>query len=250
MACEYVSIDAARAMTGLRVALTGGVPGAWSVAIKAILDFKRLEYVTVAQNPGGINDELKAWTGQTSAPVLMFDDHLPRTNWSEMLVLAEQLQPEPRLIPLEEEERMAMFGLCHEICGEDGLGWNIRLLLMLDKNAPRNEIMIAKYRSPVTQGHARQRAGEVIAALARRLHIQAERGSRYFLTGQLTAADIYWCAFSNMFNAMSEDLCVMPDFYRTLGPIAQSHLNEPLPQILLDHRDYIARHYFQLPIDL
>lgn len=250
---DYVSIEEARQMPGLRVAFTRGVPGTWSVAIKAILDIKGIAYVPVAQEPGHANEALKDWTGQTSAPVAMFNDDRARPHWSEMLVLAEQLQPEPRLVPVDEDERITMLGLCHEICSEDGLGWNIRLLLLSGERGPNDQSsspLRLKYRSPVTTEYARQRVLTIIGALAARLERQAVLGSRYFMGDQLTAADIYWAAFSNLLCPMTPDLCEMPDYYRGFGPVVELYLEGPLPQILVDHRDYVVRNHFPLPIAL
>lgn len=251
---NYVPIEDARKMPGLRVAFTRGVPGTWSVAIKAILDIKGIDYIPVAQEPGEANEPLKDWTGQTSAPVAMFNDDRPRPHWSEMLALAEQLKPEPRLVPADENDRIIMLGLCHEICSEDGLGWNNRLLLLSgdpdSEEEPGDNPLRAKYRSPVTNSHARDRVLSIIRALATRLENQAALGSRYFIGDSLTAADIYWAAFSNIVSPMTSDICEMPDSYRGLGPILQKHLKDPLPQILFDHRDYIVGKYFNIPIAL
>src|SRR3546814_6466112 len=118
---DYVPVAQARALPGLRIAFTQGVPGPWSVAARAFYDIKKIAYVAVPQEGGTPNEELKAWTGQTSAPVAMLDDDRPRAHWSEVLILAEQLAAEPRLIPADQDERTLMFGLCHEICGDDGL---------------------------------------------------------------------------------------------------------------------------------
>src|SRR3546814_5770445 len=93
----------------------------------------------ISQEGGTPNEELKAWTGQTSAPVAMLDDDRPRAHWSEVLILAEQLAAEPRLIPADQDERTLMFGLCHEICGDDGLGWNARLLIFATQQAAGND---------------------------------------------------------------------------------------------------------------
>lgn len=250
----YVSVEEARAMSGLRVAFTRGVPGAWSVAIKAILDIKGIDYIAVTQEPGGANEALKAWTGQTSAPVAVYNDDRARPHWSEMLALAEQLKPEPRLVPVDEEDRITMMGLCHEICSEDGLGWNVRLLLCSGERGPPldegSKALGRKYRSPVATEHARQRVRAIIGALAARLDRQAARGSRYFMGDRLTAADIYWVAFSNLCSAMTADMCEMPDYYPGLGLLLESHLGSPLPKILLEHRDYVARNHFHLPIAL
>lgn len=248
---DYVPVEQARAMPGLRIAFVRGVPGVWGIAIKAILDIKGINYIAVPHEPGGANELLKEWTGQTSAPVAMFNDDRPRPHWSEMLALAEQLRPEPRLIPSDEDERMAMFGLCHEICSEDGFGWNLRLLLLGEYDPTGNErsnALRAKYRSPVTNDYARRRVSAIINSLARALDRQATEGKRYFMGNDLTAADIYWAAFSNLLVPMADDLCTMPDFVRDTGPIAQRHLENPLPQILLDHRDYVVREHFRIPI--
>jgi glutathione S-transferase len=250
---DYIPVEKARAMPGLRIAFTRGVPGAWSVAAKAIFDIKAIDYVAVPQEPGGANEALKAWTGQTSAPVAMFNDDRTRPLWSEMLVLAEQLQPDPPLIPADEDERMAMFGLCHEMCGDDGLGWNVRLLALSAERAAQrvhNQALQSKYTSPVTDNYARHRLSRIIDAMTRRLKRQEVKGSRYFMGNKLTAPDIYWASFSNLFEPMSEELCTIPDSYRSLRAVVNSFLDAPLPQILLDHRDYVARNYFRIPISL
>lgn len=248
---NYVPVEQARTMPGLRIAFTQGVPGAWSVAIKAVLELKGIDYIPVPQVPGEPNEMLKAWTGQNSAPVAIFNDDLPRTGWAEMLVLAEQLGPEPRLIPADEEARIAVMGLCHEICGHDGLGWNIRLMLLSgEKGGDGGSSLRQKYRSPVSTDYARQRVLAILAALARRLEAQTAQGKRYFMGEKLTAPDIYWTAFSNLVGSMAADLCTMPDYFRSFGPLLQQYLGEPVPQILLDHRDYIARTYFRTPISL
>lgn len=248
---DYVPVEQARAMSGLRIAFVRGVPGVWGIAIKAILDIKGIDYIAVPHEPGGDNILLKEWSGQTSAPVAMFNDDRPRPHWSEMLALAEQLQPEPPLIPKDEDERMSMFGLCHEICSEDGFGWNLRLLLLNDNDATEDErsnALRTKYRSPVSNDYARRRVSAIIKSLARVLDRQTTEGKQYFMGDDLTAADIYWAAFSNLLVPMADDLCIMPDFVRDTGLIAQQHLETPLPQILLDHRDYVVREHFRIPI--
>lgn len=252
---NYVPVEQAMTMPGLRVAFTRGVPGAWSVAIKTILDLKGIDYIAVPQEPGQENAALKAWTGQTSAPVLMFHDDKPRVSWAEKLVLAEQLQPEPRLLPADEDERMAVMGFCHEICSEDGLGWNVRLMLLSGERGPKNEddgnsLMRKKYISPVSSDYARQRVWAILDAMVRKLEAQAARGQPYFFGDGLTAADIYWPSFSNLFSPMSPDLCTMPDYFLGIGPLLEVYLEKPVPQILLDHRDYIVRKYFRTPIAL
>src|SRR3546814_10406588 len=155
----------------------------------------------------------------------MLDDDRPRAHWSEVLILAEQLAAEPRLIPADQDERTLMFGLCHEICGDDGLGWNARLLIFATQQAVGNDrfsIMHAKYSSKSSVQHSRRRLTDIVEMLAGRLVSQAANGSGYFIGGQMTAADIYWAAFSNLLVAMPEELFIMPVFYRKLGAITRS----------------------------
>jgi hypothetical protein len=70
---EYISVEQARGMSGLRVVLTPGGPAPWSEAIKGILHVKRLPYVRVAQEAPGANRALLEWTAQTAAPVVIWE---------------------------------------------------------------------------------------------------------------------------------------------------------------------------------
>ena len=65
---EYIEIDQAIGMSGLRVVLSPGVPGPWSEAAKGILHVKKLPYTKVRQEVGGENLPLQKWTAQTTAP--------------------------------------------------------------------------------------------------------------------------------------------------------------------------------------
>ena len=248
---DYVPIEQARAMSGLRVAFTVGVPGPWGVAARAMLDLKGLDYIAVPQQPGGANEALEDWTGQTSAPVIMYNDERIRALWSEKIVLLDQIKPEPPLIPADEDQRIEMFGLCHEICGDDGLGWSLRLLMMsAQRKAQDTEYggLPYKYGSPVADDHPRRRLNAIVDALGRRLEAQAKKGSRYFVGNALSAVDIYWAAFSNVFVQLPPELCEMPDFYVGLCAGVPAHLDKTPAPILFDHRDHVVRTYLRTPI--
>ncbi len=66
---EYLTIEAAREQSGLRLVLTRGVPGPWSEAAKAILKLRNVDYVPVQQLAGGENPELVEWTRHRNAPI-------------------------------------------------------------------------------------------------------------------------------------------------------------------------------------
>ena len=120
---EYLDPEAARDLPGLRLVLTAGVPGPWGEAAKSIFHVKKIDYVPVRQDGGMANEALEAWTGQTNAPQAVLDDEPARSGWAAILLLAERLAPEPRLVPQDRRERALCFGLSHELCGEDGLAW-------------------------------------------------------------------------------------------------------------------------------
>jgi len=247
MARDYISVEQAIPLPGLRVAFTQGVPGPWGQAVREILDLKKIDYAPVIQIGGAPNEELKAWTGQNSAPCAVFNDERPRSHWSEILMLAERLAPEPRLIPSDERQRMEMFGILHELCAEDGFGWSARLLMLeAIEKAGAGEVatvMRRKFSSNAALDHAARRAATIMAALAERLE-----GRDYFVGDALSAADIYWTAFSNLVAPMAEADCPMPDYYRAWAGECLASIGSDVPAILLDHRERILHRHLSPPM--
>jgi hypothetical protein len=119
---RYVDINEAIKADGLRIVIVKGMLSAWGVAAKAMIDFKSLDYVCVHQIPMADNPELQAWSGTNSGPVVAWNDEPPINRWEDILLLLEQLAPEPRLVPEDPAERIAVFGISREICGEVGFG--------------------------------------------------------------------------------------------------------------------------------
>jgi glutathione S-transferase len=249
---EYVSVEDAIGRPGLRIAFTRGVPGPWSEAAKAFLQIKGVPFTAVAQEGAQANEALQAWTGQNAAPVAVYENERPRSHWSEILMLAERLAPTPRLVPADEDERMLNFGIAHELCGEDGFGWNCRLL-MLDAMERAAGVtpettpftgMRRKYTSGTDLDHARTRILAIMAMLACRL-----QDGRSWLVGEaLSAADIYWTTFSNLVAPMADADCPMPEFYRTTSVGRDPVIEGRVPEILLAHRERILHDYFTLPM--
>ena len=98
---EYISVDEARKMSGLRLVLSPGVPGPWSEAAKGIFHVKGIAYVRVRQDGGQPNDTLREWTGYDNAPLAIYEDEPARGGWAEIVLLAERLAPTPRLLPAD-----------------------------------------------------------------------------------------------------------------------------------------------------
>src|ERR1700733_11968125 len=99
---KHISVTEAIPRSGLRLVVTADMPGPWSIAARAVLDLKGIEYTPVAQIIATRDPALREWTGQEGAPAAMFEKERPRIRWDEILHLAERLSPNPRLIPKDE----------------------------------------------------------------------------------------------------------------------------------------------------
>jgi len=258
---DYLSIEAAKQREGdLFLVLTAGVPGPWGEAAKGLFRVKGIPYTPVAQQGGGENAELRAWTGRDNAPIVVHGDDPPRTGWAEILHFVERLAPIPRLIPADPSDRVRMLGLCHEICGEDGFGWNRRLML-LDRVLKVPELAESPALEPARRlagrygygaaaaAAAPDRVAEILRTLSERLREQRDRGSRFFIGEQLTALDIHWAVFAALLSPLPEEQCAMPRFLREQYELAEQETRAAADPILLEHRDAIYRDFLLLPLD-
>jgi len=260
---DYVSVADAISLPGLRVVLSPGFPGPWSVAAKIILTMKAIAFTPVAQAIGQEDPLLRDWTGQESAPVAVLNKERGRARWDEILLLAERLQPEPRLIPQDEAMRADMFGLANDICGEDGFGWNFRLYKMAAWEAAlrgesgepvflsREQVDVMQFRYGDPSRSADQAKGRMISVLgllSSRLHASRQRGSKYLVGDALTAADIYWTTFSTLVSPIRHEHCPMPDAYREMGAAMGADLGDAVDPILIEHRDNVLEGHCALPL--
>ena len=127
---RYVDINEAIEADGLRIVIVKAMPSAWGVAAKAMIEYKGLDFLCAHQIPMSDNPELLAWSGTNSGPVVAWNDEAPINRWNDILLLLERLQPEKPLVGTNMKERMQVFGIGHEICGELGFGWNRRIDLI------------------------------------------------------------------------------------------------------------------------
>ncbi len=248
---EYMAVEEAIANPGLRLVLTAGVPGPWGEAAKGVLGVKKIAYTPVFQKAGSVDEALRSWTGQTSAPVAMYEDERARSGWAEILMLAERLEPQPRLIPADARQRALMLGLCFEICGEEGLGWSRRLMMLPADGGPGRDSMPWKYgagRGTSVQAAARDRVAEILDLLAEQLRMQRDDGSRYFVGESLTALDIYWATFSNLIEPLPAEHCPMPDWLRGVYELGGPDAPKVDPA-LIAHRDFVFEEFLGLPQD-
>jgi glutathione S-transferase len=246
---EYIDIDAARGRSGLRLVLTAGVPGPWGEAAKAVFRVKGIPFVAVRQTIGAHDEKLLAWTRQTSAPVAMYEDERPRSGWAEILFLAERLAPEPALLPSDPRERAFALGLAFEICGEQGLGWTRRLMMMAGVPVGPNS-MPWKYGCDDAAAVARApaRVVEILDLLADQLKRQQDGGRRYLVGNRLSAVDIYWATFSNLLVPLPPEQSPMPDYMRKVYATWDTAPGaKPVDSALLAHRDFVFAEHLGLP---
>jgi glutathione S-transferase len=253
---EFVSVAEAQQRAGLRVVMVGTVPSPWGEAAKGILHHKKIPYV--AARLGKEGPAVKEWTGHDSAPIVVYEDEAPRTGWAEILLLAERLSPNPRLIPADPGDRALLFGLSHEICGEDGLGWSRRLSAVHSSltggagfSGPVAEYLGAKYGYRRDNGEAAgRRVVELLHMFAGRIETQRQKGSRYLIGGALTAADIHLATFMVLFAPLSNDLCATPEMFRAAFTAMDDATRAALDPLLLEHRDEIYEKHLELPLTL
>jgi glutathione S-transferase len=151
------------------------------------------------------------------------------------------------------------FGLAHEICGEDGFGWNRRHLMVRDALDPAGRGAVSREigqylggrygYSEATASRAPGRLADILHVLSAALRAQAERGRRFLVGDSLSALDLYWAAFATLVEPLPAELCAMPDWLRKTYTIEDPSLRAAVDPGLLEHRDRIYREYLQLPID-
>jgi hypothetical protein len=251
---NYLSIEEGRKVDGLRLVLVAGTPGAWGECIKAIYHVKGMSYKPVAQLMGKANDDLLEWTGQTSAPVAANNDERIRITWENMLCQAEQLTPEPRLIPENAKDRIAVFGLLREFAGECGFAWDRRLQSVAQSGGPEAAPVLTYLATKYGYSEAELKASyirtsQLLEFCSDTLEAQKVKSSPYYIGNSLTAVDIYSAVLiSIMMKPLSHEKIPMPDGMR-FGFSDNHPSQDSAREIVFEHRDYIFDKYLKLPME-
>ena len=256
MAFHYTSFEDAQARRGWRMVVVSGIPSPWSEAAKGILHVKDIPWTAVRLDYQ--SEPLKQWARERNAPVAVFDDERPRAGWAEILLLAERVQPSPALVPAAAADRALAFGLAHEICGEQGLGWTRRLQLVhagLQGQGgfaePVARYLAKKYGYTDALGSAAtQRLAAILGLLAARLHASRAAGSQYYVGDALSLVDIYSATFMAMLRPLAEDVCAMDAATRAAFATRDAQTTAALDPVLFAHRDLIYREHLELPLAL
>lgn len=249
---EFVDIARARDARGVRIVVSGFVPSPWSEAVKGLF---RVSGVPVLAVRAARDPELGKWTQAHNVPVVFYDDEPPRTVWSQILSLATRLCAPGTLLPIELERRTSIVGMIHEIAGEQGLGWNARLLMLhasFKTNGARGFPLPIAQRLAPKYGYAadridaaRTQISEVLAALAARLGSHA-----YFDGDRVCALDIYAATFLTPLTKIEEADC--PGFQPALRQAFAAAYEDigSVPPTLLEHRRRMFERHLAWPIQL
>lgn len=248
---KYVDINEAINADGLRIVIVKAMPSAWGVAAKAMIDFKGLDYLCAHQIPMADNPELEAWSGTNSGPVVAWNDEAPINRWDDILLLLERLAPEKPLVPENPADRIAVFGISREICGELGFGWNRRIDMMRPAPGEEPGPFAKKYSyRDADAAVADSRVIALMGELAARLKAQKANGSNYLVGDSVTAADFYWAAFCNFVHLQPvEEMPVNPDA-RPMFENTSPAIKAAIDPVLTAHRDHMTHTYYNLPFGL
>jgi hypothetical protein len=256
---DYVDIEKAKTMSGLRIVVPPGRPNPWAEALKGFCYVKKIPYTRVAKAQGH-DAALQAWTSQSSAPVAVWNDERPRSTWNEQLYLVERIEPEPALIPERIEDRTLMFGYANELCGENGFGWSRRVMVVdgMLTNSQNDEgvkkaasYLGGKYGyDQAAAAQAPERVAQILRLLNAQLEQQKAKGSKFLVGDKLSALDIYWSTFAVLVQPLPADLCPIPEGLRATFTNTNPVISAAITPELLAHRDFIYREYLELPMVL
>jgi glutathione S-transferase len=253
---EYVSVEEAIGRDGLRMVVVGGVPSPWGEAAKGLFHLKRLDWLGVRLVHD--SDALLQWAGERTGPVAVYDREPPRPGWREILMLAERLAPEPRLVPDEPAARDEVLAVAASICDRGGLNWTRRLQLVHAGlngepgfNARASAYLAKKYGHDAESGAAA--GGRVVAmlgALAARLQARHAAGSPYVVGDTLSAADVYLATAMALFKPLPQDVCAMSVATRAAFEALDAPTAAALDPALLAHRDMMYARHLAIPLTL
>lgn len=253
---DFIGLEEAAAMkTGTRVTFVPGMPAVFSEALKNICFVKGVPLIRVMHPHMGIDkatgkdrqERLYELTSQTGLPTMFHNEERPRNVWIEQLALAERIgtPDSPSLIPDDFELRSEALGLCAVVMAEDGMVWNMRI--MIDTPLGR------KYGySDAASAEAPGKVAAVVRLIDRRLDAQEQCGSRYLVGKELTAADIYWATVSiSILPPPPEIMPLTQENKKAMEYFAMNSeipvIAEALSQRIKNHQNYILTTYCETP---
>ena len=251
---QYVDLDTAKAAKGVRIVATNAVPSPWGEAAKALFTIAKIPALCVRATRG--DTAVRDWMQTHNVPVVFHDTEPPRSVWSQIVALASRLAGPGVLLPVEIDRRVETIGLINEIAGEDGLGWNARLMMIHASftsdgkrgfPAPVAQYLAAKYGyAPELIDAAKGKAIAVLAALSGRLG-----NADYFHGDKPGALDAYVATFLTPATHIAPEDC--PNLaapLRMAFAAAADELAPHVPAPLLALRRRMFERHLAWPIEI
>ena len=258
MTFSYVSTEEAIARPGLRMVVVGGVPSPSGEAAKGILHIKRIDWVAVRLAYD--SEAQKAWAGQRSGPIAMYEDEAPRAGWREILELAERLAPEPALLPADADRSASSCSASRTASatkaastGRAACSWSTpasRAAAASRAASPatwRRSTATAPMRAAAAAAKERERCS---TRWPTRLKAQHFAGSPYFVGTALSAADVYAATAMGLFRPLAPEHCAMDAATRAAFETRDEVSDAALDPVLLAHRDMMYAKHLELPLSL
>lgn len=257
MSFDYIDFKDAKDKQGMRLIVVRGIPSPWSEAAKAIFHVKSIPFSAVYYDP--FNKDMAAWIGSPNAPVAVYNNEDPVSDWKDILALAERLEPSPTLLPAQQEDHDSVIEISTKICSAEGLAWFRRLEGAhkgLNGQPGGFPDMVAKYLAK-KYGYQTEsgpeyasRTIDILNTLSQHLKQQQSKGSRYFVGDSLSAADLYSSTAMACFKPFPQEQCAMLEFIRPVFETLDPDMEAALDPILIEHRDRIYKEYLTLPLSL
>ena len=256
---EFVDVATARSAPGVRLVVSGLVPSPWSEAAKGVFELARIPVVAVRRMRDGA--EITEWTGVDNVPVVVYGDEPVRSHWAAITTLAARLAGPDVVIPSEVAARPETMGLLHELAGEDGLGWNTRLVMIdatLTTAGARGFPLQVGQRLAKRYGYAAEgmpfvhaRIEQQLQLMQARLSAQHAQGHAYLGGARVSALDVYLATFLTPLSEIAVEDCpeLAAPLRRAFGS-AHEALATLVPAELAAHRKLMFERHLTWPIAL
>jgi glutathione S-transferase len=196
-----------------------------------------------------------------NVPVVVYGDQPARTHWAAITALAARLAGPDVVLPTEVAARAETMGLLHELAGEEGLGWNARLVMIdvsLNTAGSRGFPLPVGQRLAKRYGYApddmqfvRGRVEQQLQLLHARLRAQQRLGHAYLGGAHVSALDIYLATFLTPLSEITvEDCPGLAPVLRQAFSCAHEALGALVPTELAAHRRMIFERHLTWPIAL
>jgi glutathione S-transferase len=256
---EFVEVATARSAPGVKLVVSGLVPSPWSEAAKGIFKLAEIPVFAVRRMRDGA--EITEWTGVDNVPVVVYDAEPARAHWAAITTLAARLAGPDVVIPKEVAARAETMGLLHELAGEEGLGWNARLVMIhgsLTTAGARGfplqvgERLAKRYGyTPEEMPFIRGRVEQQLQLMHTRLREQRALGHSYLGGARASALDIYLATFLTPLSEITVNDCpeLAPALRQAFG-CAHEALGALVPAELAAHRKMMFERHLTWPIVL